>query len=203
MKRILILLIMLSVASATSVLAAEKGTLIGDNVNVRSKPETGASIVANLSTGTTVDVLEKEREYTFIGPYYGTWYKIQFTSGKTGYIFSSFVKVPGEKIEKFHVFFDRFKKAILNRQLNTIKNNISFPLKAQHCAEGNCESMELTPDNFLDRIIIREPYMYKMEFSVEGDRIKCWYGYEASNFTLYFKKVEGRWQLVELKANSC
>lgn len=200
MKKLSIILILLFVSISS---AAEKGVLIGDNVNVRSKPETGASIVANISSGTKVDILEKGREYTFIGPYYGTWYKIQLSSGKTGYIFSSFVKVPGEKIEKFHVFFDRFKKAILNRQLNTIKNNISFPLKAKHCAEGNCESMVFTPDNFLDRIIIREPYMYKMKFSIEGDRIKCWYGYEASYFTLYFKAINDRWQMVELRADSC
>jgi len=199
-KKLSIILILLFVSISS---AAEKGVLSGDNVNVRSKPETGASIVANISSGTKVDILEKGREYTFIGPYYGTWYKIQLSSGKNGYIFSSFVKVPGEKIEKFHVFFDRFKKAILNRNLNTIKNNISFPLKAKHCAEGNCKSMVLTPDNFLDRIIIREPYMYKMKFSIEGDCIKCWYGYEASNFTLYFKRVDDRWQLVDLRANSC
>lgn len=200
MKKLLIILILLYVSIS---FAAQKGVLIGDNVNVRSKPETIASIVANISSGTKVDILEKGREYTFIGPYYGTWYKIQLSSGKTGYIFSSFVKVPGEKIEKFHVFFDRFKKAILNRQLNTIKNNISFPLKAKHCAEGNCESMVLTPDNFLDRIIIREPYMYKMKFTIEGDRIKCWYGYEASYFTLYFKTINDRWHMVELRADSC
>lgn len=200
MKKVYIFLLLFLV---TFTLAAENGVLIGDNVNVRSKPETGASIVANISSGTKVDILEKGHEYTFIGPYYGTWYKIRLSSGKTGYIFSSFVKMQGEEIEKFHVFFNRFKKAILNRQLNTIKNNISFPLKAKHCAEGNCESMVLTPGNFLDRIIIREPYMYKMKFSIEGDRIKCWYGYEASYFTLYFKTINDRWHMVELRADSC
>lgn len=84
-----------------------------------------------------------------------------------------------------------------------VKKNISFPLKAKHCAEGNCEPIEITPDIFLDRIIIREPYMYKMKYSIENDRIKCWYGYEASNFTLYFKVVNDKWLLVELRANSC
>ena len=200
MKKVYILLLFCMVTFA---LASEKGTLIGDNVNVRSKPETGASIVANISSGTNVDVLEKGRENFFIGPYYGTWYKIRLSSGKTGYIFSSFVKLGDGEPEKFHLFFERFKKAILNKKLESIKDNISFPLQAQHCAEGDCQAMKLTTDNFLERIIISEPYMYKMEFSVEDDRLKCWYGYEGSNFTLYFKNVDGRWQLVELRANSC
>lgn len=62
--------------------AASSGTVKGDAVNLRTKPETSAKILAQLSDGTKVTVLEAQDD----------WYKVK-SNDTEGWIFSQYLTV--------------------------------------------------------------------------------------------------------------
>lgn len=72
-----------NVASAASSSATVSTS--GANLNVRSGPSTEYKIVAKLKNGTTVKVKDSS----------GSWYKIEYASGKTGYASGQYLKLSG------------------------------------------------------------------------------------------------------------
>lgn len=65
-----------------TVMAADKGVITGDNLNVRDGPSTSSDVVGQLHSGKQVQVLSKT----------GDWYKISFGNGHA-YVHKAFVKV--------------------------------------------------------------------------------------------------------------
>lgn len=64
---------------------AGKGTINGNNVNVRSKPSVSGGKVAQLGNGTKVDIIKKS----------DGWYRIALGDGKYGWVSSEFVAYKG------------------------------------------------------------------------------------------------------------
>lgn len=76
-------LVILLVLSALNVFAVTgKGTITGETVNLRAKPDVSSKIVVQLEKGTVVDVTSQE----------GDWYKVSFNDA-TGWVSSQFVTV--------------------------------------------------------------------------------------------------------------
>ena len=75
--------------------------LFGDKVNVRSKPSTTATVVANLPIGTEVTIVEKTDVTFTIGGYNTNWYYVKFLDKgeeKTGYVWGGLISMASIKI---------------------------------------------------------------------------------------------------------
>ncbi len=83
-RRLLALLLMaaLVLQPGGSFAAVETGQIMGDEVNLRSLPDTSGTPLAKLGLGDEVTILEET----------GDWYKVEF-NGVTGYVMSSLVFV--------------------------------------------------------------------------------------------------------------
>ncbi len=65
--------------------ASKSGTILADDVNLRSSPSTDAEVLTKLDKGAKVSVSSSS----------GDWYKISTSSGKVGWIFRDFISVSG------------------------------------------------------------------------------------------------------------
>lgn len=74
--------------SAVSFAASASGkvTANGGNLNVRSGPSMNNDVISCLKDGTKVTVKSKA----------GSWYKIEYVSGKVGYVYKTYLKVSGK-----------------------------------------------------------------------------------------------------------
>lgn len=74
--------------SAVSFAASSSGkvTANGGNLNVRSGPSMENDVISCLKDGTKVTVKSKA----------GNWYKIEYVSGKVGYVYKTYLKVSGK-----------------------------------------------------------------------------------------------------------
>ncbi|MGN0293346.1 MAG: SH3 domain-containing protein [Lachnospiraceae bacterium] len=70
--------------------ATSKGvvTTHGARLNVRTGPSTDYRVITSLSNGTTVTVTGSS----------GSWYRISYGSGKSGYVYSKYLKLEGDNI---------------------------------------------------------------------------------------------------------
>jgi cell wall-associated NlpC family hydrolase len=59
------------------------GEIVGENVNVRDKPDVGATILKQLDLGATVDVIGVNTQ----------WYKVQLNDDVVGYISSDYLRI--------------------------------------------------------------------------------------------------------------
>lgn len=115
-QMIILLLVMLSVFSMAIVANAEestKGVVIAKDVNVRSGADTTASVIATLSLGEYVQIIDSEDD----------WYLIQLSNGNQGWVYNDLV-VP------MYDNKDLMKKGIVNgngvnvRELPNVNANV-------------------------------------------------------------------------------
>ena len=76
--------------SGYSSAATSKGvvTTHGARLNVRTGPSTDYRVITSLSNGTTVTVTGSS----------GSWYRISYGSGKSGYVYSKYLRLEGDNI---------------------------------------------------------------------------------------------------------
>ena len=78
-----------------------EANLFGDKVNVREKPAKDALVIANLTIGTPVSIIENtETEYAMNG-FGSDWYKVSFdynNDQKTGYIWGGLISMASAEI---------------------------------------------------------------------------------------------------------
>ncbi|HOP28833.1 MAG TPA: SH3 domain-containing protein [Spirochaetota bacterium] len=173
-------------------------------VNLREKPDTDSKVIARLNKGDKITVIEQTGAALFVDKYLGVWLKVKSPKGKDGYVLSSFVNAPANKVEHFHLFFDRFKKAWIKKNIKEVSKHTDFPLQYLEAFEGSVESLEIPETDFFKKAVIKEPYMYKMTYEIEsGNTILVHYGYEAQQYTLFFMIADGKWRLFKIKISSC
>ncbi len=172
----------------------------GNNINVRHKPDASSKVLTKLKNKDKIRFIETAGEPVFAGKYFGIWLKIELPDKKYGYVFSSFVKANSGNIEPFHLFFDRFKRSWQRRNMKSISGNIKFPLILESSFEGEVETSSIEKKNFFNEAEIDEPFMYKMTFRKESEKVlTVMYGYEASQYTLYFSLIDGNWVLLKIR----
>jgi N-acetylmuramoyl-L-alanine amidase len=66
------------------------GVVKGDNVNVRSKPQTSAEVLTRLNRGTKVNVYEGSEG----------WYKVEYAQGKFGWMYEQYIVVSGSEVSR-------------------------------------------------------------------------------------------------------
>jgi uncharacterized protein YgiM (DUF1202 family) len=173
-------------------------------VNLREKPDTDSKVITKLKKGNRITVIEQAGSVIFVDKYLGIWLKVRTAAGKDGYILSSFVNSPANKVEHFHIFFERFKTAWIKKNIKEVSTRTIFPLQYLEAFEGTVESLEIQKKDFFKKASIKEPYMYKMTFEKESDStILVHYGYEAQQYTLFFMITDGKWKLFKIKISSC
>jgi len=173
-------------------------------VNLREKPDAGSKVIAKLKKGDKISVIEQTGDTLFVDKFLGVWLKVKTVNENEGFVLSSFVNSPANKVEHFHIFFDRFKKGWLKKDMKEISKHTAFPLQYLESFEGTVESLEIQRNDFFKKASIKEPYMYKMTFEVEsGNTILVHYGYEAQQYTLFFIISGGKWRLIKIKISSC
>jgi hypothetical protein len=173
-------------------------------VNLREKPDTDSKIITKLKKGNRITVIEQAGSVIFVDKYLGVWLKVRTATGKDGYVLSSFLNSPANKVEHFHIFFERFKTAWIKKNIKEISTRTIFPLQYLEAFEGTVESLEIQKNDFFKKASIKEPYMYKMTFEKESDStILVHYGYEAQQYTLFFMIADGKWKLFKIKISSC
>lgn len=182
--------------------AKENAKVIGSKVNIRKMASIDSPIITTVKKGAEIKIIEKSKEKIFINNYFGSWCKIFLPDGREGYIFDSFIKSTDKDAEKFHIFFKKFKREIINKRIKFIKKNITFPLKVESCFEAECKDITLSETDFNGSINIEEPYMYPIKFTYKNNLIKCWYGYEGIYYSLYFKLKNYNWSLIKVEVNS-
>jgi hypothetical protein len=178
-------------------------TSIGNGVNVRASASTDAAVVSSLNAGAKVGILDAGKEFVIVGKYYGRWMKVETEDGKTGFVLSSFIKTPGDDLEKFHVFTERFITALQKQDMKTLEKHITFPVEYGLYFEGEGEMETLEQENFFNAVLNIKP-MYDITYDLDdnGD-ILCHYGLEAVQYTFHFRPVHGVWKLVKIIASSC
>ncbi len=173
-------------------------------VNLREKPDAGSKVITKLKKGNKITVIEQTGSAIFVDKYLGVWLKVSTATGKNGYVLSSFVNSPANKVEHFHVFFERFKTAWIKKNIKEVSSHTLFPLQYLEAFEGTVESLEIQKNEFFKKASIKEPHMYKMTFEKESDSsILVHYGYEAQQYTLFFMIADGKWKLFKIKISSC
>ena len=179
-------------------------TISSANVNMREKPDLNSGVVTLLNRGQAVDVKEIADKTLFIDKYFGAWLKVETADKKEGYVLSCFVQSPQNKIEPFHVFFEKFKGSWQNKNMEGISPHVKFPLELILMEEGAASSEKLQSDDFFSRTTISEPFMYGMTFEKESaSTLLVQYGYEAQQYTLHFSVINGIWILVKIRISTC
>lgn len=179
-------------------------TISASNVNIREKADTGSRVITRLNKGKKVKVLEVVSETVFVDKYFGSWLKLELPGGKEGYVLSCFVSSPQNKIEPFHVFFEKFRKAWQKKNMKEFSGYAKFPVLCLLAEEGEVTSSELQQGEFFSRTSIKEPYMYPLVYEKESsDVLVVAYGYEAQQYTLYFAIINKKWTLFKMKISSC
>jgi len=93
MKKILIALISLSVSmSIFSCKKEETYRVTASVLRLREKPDTKSKIVAGITTGTKVTIIEETAIKETINSIRAAWVKIKTADGKTGYVFSGYLE---------------------------------------------------------------------------------------------------------------
>lgn len=173
-------------------------------VNLREKPDTGSKVIAKLKKGDKITVIEQTGSSIFVDKFLGVWLKVKTAKGKEGFVLSSFVNAPANRVEHFHLFFDRLKKGWIKKDMKEVSKHATFPLQYLEAFEGTVESLEIQKAEFFKKASIKEPYMYKMTYEIEsGNTILVHYGYEAQQYTLFFMVSDGKWRLFKIKISSC
>ncbi|HOP61969.1 MAG TPA: SH3 domain-containing protein [Spirochaetota bacterium] len=179
-------------------------TINASSVNVREKPDTGSAVITRLNKNDRITVIECTGEALFVDKYLGVWLKVKTATGKEGYILSSFVNSPANRIDQFHIFFSDYREAWIKKRINKITEHTEFPLAFVQSFEGEEETSEIEKKDFFSKVSIREPYMYKMTFEKGEDNVVlAHYGYEAQQYTLFFTISGGKWKLFKIKISSC
>lgn len=187
----------------SSGLAAPPARIVGSDVNMRLKPQSGAAVVGKLNDGDPVTVIEKSGGMEFIGMYLGRWCRIRAGS-REGYVFSSFIREEGDAEEIFHVFFQAFVAAYDKGDLHHITSRTVFPLTVSTCMEGDCRDATKSAATLsLDDLYMKKPYLYERKFTYEKGVVHLFYGYEATRYNLYFRLQKGKWVLVKIRTSSC
>lgn len=194
-----------SLPLAEQLYAGFSGSVINSAVvNLREKPDADSKVITKLKKGNRITVIEQTGNAIFVDKYLGVWLKIRLANGKEGYVLSSFVNAPSNKVEHFHLFFARFKTAWIKKDMKEVSRHTAFPLQYLEAFEGTVESLEIQKNDFFKKASIKEPYMYKMTFEKESDStILVHYGYEAQQYTLFFMIADGKWKLIKIKISSC
>ena len=96
--------------------------------------------------------------------------------------------ISAKHLKEFDIYFEKFRKSILKKELKEIRKYVSFPVKRLDCFEDECKKVDILEKEIAKNIYIKPPYTYKMDFFFEKGRIVCWYGYEVTRFTLYFER---------------
>lgn len=79
--------------SASAASSSATVSTSGANLNVRSGPSTDYAVIAKLKNGTTVKVSGSS----------GSWYKVEYTAGKTGYVSGQYLKFSGSSSSGYPV----------------------------------------------------------------------------------------------------
>lgn len=107
--------VLLNTGSSSSIKSGASGYVNATDVNLRSGPGTGNSVITSMDYNT---------KFTFVDGklYNSNWYKIKLTNGKTGYIYASYASLSGKERDLNKVN----KQAFINNFL------------AYHHAAGSC-----------------------------------------------------------------
>lgn len=174
-----------------------------NDVIIRAKPDAAAAVVIKATKGTRLTVTAPGDTAVFVKGYFGTWLGVTLTTGKKGYVLSSFVEAPSHRVEPFHVFFERFRSG-WEKQQSTIFTHVETPLTCDESEEGTISTSTIDKQNFFTKARIKGPHTYPMTFAAESaDAITVRYGYEAQQYTLVFAIVEGKWRLMRIRVSMC
>jgi hypothetical protein len=174
-----------------------------NDVIIRAKPDALSAVVAKATKGTRLTVTSPDSTAVFVKGYFGTWLGVTLTTGKKGYVLSSFVEAPSHRVEPFHVFFERFRSG-WEKQQSTIFTHVETPLTCDESEEGTVNTSTIDKQNFFTKARIKGPHTYPMTFAAESaDAITVRYGYEAQQYTLVFAIVEGQWRLMRIRVSMC
>lgn len=66
------------------VVSSKQGTIVADDVNLRSEPSTDALVLTTIGRGAKVSVYSSS----------GNWFKVKTSDGQVGWIFTDFISVP-------------------------------------------------------------------------------------------------------------
>lgn len=76
--------------------AAESSmTILGDKVNVRQTAKTDGKVLETLNKEVEVEAIARSKEQETIDKTFDYWYQVKTASGKTGWVFGSFLTVTG------------------------------------------------------------------------------------------------------------
>ncbi|MEG0639125.1 MAG: SH3 domain-containing protein, partial [Clostridia bacterium] len=82
---LLVAMLLVSVVPATSMAATQYATVVGGWLRLRSSPSYSASTITSYYTNTQVKILSTS----------GSWCKVETPDGKTGYMYSDYLKLGG------------------------------------------------------------------------------------------------------------
>lgn len=180
---------------------------IGNNVNLRAKSSTASTKLGQINSGDRVKVVESGEKEVLVGKYFGNWLKVETEDGQSGYVLSSFVDTPDDKVEKFHIFFERFWEAYTRNDIATVSKNITFPVKytiSARTKEGTNQVKNLSKEELFKTVggKIKSKPTLRQVHGVDG--IVCNYedNIEPSmplEHALTFKVIDGKWQLAEIQ----
>ena len=122
-------------------------TISSADVNMREKPDPTSGVLTRLNRGQAVNVKEITGKTLFIDKYFGAWLRIETADKKEGYVLSCFVQSPLNRIEPFHIFFEKFKSSWQNKNMEEISPHVKFPLEFILMEEGAASSQELQRDD--------------------------------------------------------
>jgi hypothetical protein len=111
--------------------SVENGTITGDGVRLREKPD--GKIITKLSKNTIVAILEKSKEEQTINGYTAPWYKIRTDKNEEGWIFGQFLLISNAKEESYPEKFIRniYTKVHLPWEDLKTPNQINFSDKKE------------------------------------------------------------------------
>lgn len=70
-------------------------TILGDKVNVRQTAKTDGKVLETLNKAVEVEAIARSKEQETIDKTFDYWYQVKTASGKTGWVFGSFLTVTG------------------------------------------------------------------------------------------------------------
>jgi len=101
--------------------AAESSmTILGDKVNVRQTAKTDGKVLETLNKEVEVEAIARSKEQETIDKTFDYWYQVKTASGKTGWVFGSFLTVTGSAMTLGEGVIVREKADRNGKQMNKL-----------------------------------------------------------------------------------
>lgn len=131
-----IIIIFTSISCAKKKEPVLQGTVVEDDLNVRSSPR--GKVVARLSVGDKVLVLGRTKKKYKVGQWENYWYKIKMKDGKTGWCFSQWIAIG-----------DNVSPAATMRGIKHSIEGYDFYLYSAHFKDNSIGVYSIAPDGLL------------------------------------------------------